>query len=95
MTATAEKHLQGRYHPDDEIDAGVTADAHEAEQANLAAGFLPSPWECECGAAHARGPIEGGAVHRCLNCGYVGEGGRYMEAAEFQEYRANQGDDGR
>lgn len=82
MTAT----LIGKYHPDAEINEGVAADAHEGEQANLAAGLDPTPWECECGAAHARGHFQSIGAHRCLRCGYVGPGGRYIDPHEFEEY---------
>lgn len=79
--------LTGRYHPDPGINEGVAADAREGEAASLAAGLAPSPWECTCGAAHGRGPIEGGDLHRCLNCGYVGTGGRLMDPSGFRLYQ--------
>lgn len=79
--------LTGKYHPDPEINEGVAADALEGEEANLAAGFDPSPWECGCGAAHARGYFQTLGVHRCLRCGYVGVGGRLMDPEEFERYR--------
>jgi hypothetical protein len=76
--------LTGRYHPDAEINEGIAADAREGEAANLAAGFHPAPWECECGAAHRRGHFQSIGVHRCMNCGYVGTGGRLMDPSEFR-----------
>lgn len=54
--------LVGKYHPDPEINEGVAADAREGEQANLAVGFAPSQWECECGSAHDRGHFLAGSV---------------------------------
>ena len=64
------------YHPDPVIDAEVRLDALAAEQADLAAGFAPRWWTCPgCGSSHHRGHFQAIGVHRCLNCGYVGEGG--------------------
>lgn len=74
--------LVGKYHPDPEINEGVAADALEAEQADLAAGYSPRRWECECGASHARGHFQSIGVHRCLGCGYVGTGGRMIGPRE-------------
>ena len=63
------------YHPDPEINAGVAALALEAERADLAAGYPPRHWQCDCGAGHDRGHFMAVGVHRCLACGYVGDGG--------------------
>lgn len=63
------------YHPDPAVNAEVAADALAAEMADLAAGYPPRPWLCECGASHSRGHFMSIGVHRCLACGYVGEGG--------------------
>lgn len=70
--------LTGKYHPDPEINEGHRVDSLDAENADLAAGYPPRRWECECGASHGRGHFPLGAVgsHRCMNCGYVGTGGR-------------------
>lgn len=39
------------YHPDPEINAGVAAEAREAEIADVLAGYPPRRWRCdECGA---------------------------------------------
>lgn len=64
------------YHPDPEINRLVAIEANEGERIDVAAGFPPRRWTCECGASHSRGffPI-GGTGHRCLRCGYVGPGG--------------------
>jgi hypothetical protein len=83
----AEPKLIGRYHPDDEINEGVAQDAREGEAASLAVGLAPSPWECECGAAHDRGHFGVIGNHRCLRCGYSGPGGRLMDPSGFIEYR--------
>lgn len=63
------------YHPDPEISAEVAITARDAEAADIAAGYPPRRWSCECGASHARGHFQTIGVHRCLRCGYVGEGG--------------------
>lgn len=64
------------YHPDPEIDAEVRAEALENERFDLAAGYPPRWWLCpDCGACHRRGHFMSIGVHRCLRCGYVGEGG--------------------
>ena len=70
--------LIGRYHPDDEINAGVAADTLEAERIDLAAGYTPRRWQCECGAEHGRGHFQTIGIHRCLACGYVGTGGAML-----------------
>jgi rubredoxin len=64
------------YHPDPEINAGVAADALDAERADLAAGYPPRRWVCpKCAAEHGRGHFLNIGQHRCLRCGYVGTGG--------------------
>lgn len=66
----------GKYHPDATIDAEVRADALDADLADLAAGYAARWWVCpDCGASHQRGYFGSFGVHRCLGCGYVGEGG--------------------
>lgn len=60
------------YHPDPVMNAGVIADAIEAERADLAAGYPPRRWTCPCGHSHSRGHFQAVGVHRCLRCGYVG-----------------------
>jgi rubredoxin len=65
------------YHPDPEIDAEVRAEVLEAERADLAAGYPPRRWICpHCAHWHNRGHFLAVGQHRCLNCGYVGNGGR-------------------
>jgi hypothetical protein len=68
------------YHPDSEIDAGVRADALDAERADLAAGYPPRRWQCDCGAEHGRGHFQAVGVHRCLACGCVGTAGVMLDA---------------
>jgi hypothetical protein len=63
------------YHPDPEISAEIAREALEAERADLAAGYPPRRWQCECGASHGRGHFQVIGVHRCLACGYVGQAG--------------------
>lgn len=63
------------YHPDPVINIAVMADALEAEQFDLAAGYPPRWWTCPCGAAHQRGHFDAVGNHRCLRCGYAGPGG--------------------
>lgn len=64
------------YHPDPTIDAEVRADALAAETTDIAAGYAPRWWLCpDCRATHRRGWFQAVGVHRCLGCGYVGEGG--------------------
>lgn len=64
------------YHPDPEIDAGIVADALEAEMFDLAAGYPARWWVCpDCANAHRRGHLNAIGQHRCLRCGYVGDGG--------------------
>lgn len=67
-----------RYHPDPEIDAEVHAEAMESERLDLAAGYPPRRWRCDCGAEHGRGHFQTIDVHRCLNCGYIGTEGRLI-----------------
>lgn len=74
--------LTGRYHPDPEVNDGIAADVLAGEEANLRAGFPPSPWECECGAQHNRGHTTLG-VHRCMRCGEHKTGGRLMDPSEW------------
>lgn len=88
MTASHSPVLDERtYHPDPEINAEVAAQALEAERLDLAAGYLPRRWICECGASHERGHFMAIGVHRCLRCGYYGDGGimvdRNGEEGEF------------
>ena len=63
------------YHPEPEISKEVADEALEAEIADLAAGYPPRRWRCQCGAEHGRGHFGSIGVHRCLACGYVGQGG--------------------
>lgn len=64
------------YHPDPEINTGVAIDVLKAEKADLDAGYPPRRWICpECGHSHARGHCGSIGVHRCLHCGYIGDGG--------------------
>jgi len=64
------------YHPDPEINAEVALDTLEAEIADLAAGYPPRWWTCpDCLAQHNRGHFGVIGNHRCLRCGYVGDGG--------------------
>jgi hypothetical protein len=63
------------YHDDPEINAEIAAAALESERLDLAAGYPPRHWTCPCGASHSRGHFMTIGVHRCLRCGYTGEGG--------------------
>lgn len=64
------------YHPDPEINAEIIEQARINEIADLAAGYPPKFWRCpECGSGHKRGHFMVIGVHRCLRCGYVGDGG--------------------
>lgn len=68
--------MNAAYHPDPAINAEVIADALRAEDADLAVGYPPRWWVCPaCHASHRRGYFLSVGVHRCLRCGYVGEGG--------------------
>ena len=75
------------YHPDPEINAEVAEQTLEAERLDLAAGYLPRRWVCNCGASHERGHFGNIGIHRCMNCGYVGPDGimtdRKGEEGEF------------
>jgi hypothetical protein len=53
----------------------LAADTLDAECADLAAGYPPRRWQCDCGAEHGRGFFLAVGVHRCLGCGYVGTDG--------------------
>jgi rubredoxin len=65
-----------RYHPDPEINTEIIAAALAGEIADLAAGYPPKYWRCpDCGNGHKRGHFMTIGVHRCLGCGYVGDGG--------------------
>ena len=70
------------YHPDPIINAQVAKDALAAEIADLAAGYPPRSWICQCGASHSRGHFMSIGVHRCLKCGYVGEDGVMLDESE-------------
>ena len=64
------------YHDDPSINAEIVEGALQGEIADLAAGYPPKFWRCpDCGAGHGRGHFQVIGVHRCLGCGYVGEGG--------------------
>lgn len=64
------------YHPDPAINAEIIQAALEGERADLAAGYAPKFWRCpDCGSGHKRGHFMTIGVHRCLGCGYVGDGG--------------------
>lgn len=67
-----------RYHPDPAIDEAVHDEAQESERLDLAAGYPPRRWRCDCGAEHARGHYLTIGAHRCLSCGYVGTGGQLV-----------------
>ncbi len=62
-------------HPDTVIAAELAAEARESERADIAAGYPPRRWRCDCGAEHGRGHFLTIGQHRCLSCGYVGSGG--------------------
>ena len=64
-----------RYHPDNDINESVKRDALVGELADLAAGLPPKRWRCVCGVEHKRGHFGAIGVHRCLSCGYAGDGG--------------------
>lgn len=63
------------YHPDPEINAEIALETLDAERADLALGYPPRRWVCDCGVSHQRGHFSAIGVHRCLSCGYVGTGG--------------------
>lgn len=70
------------YHPDQEISETVAEEVLEAEFADLAAGYPPRHWTCVCGVSHARGHFNTIGLHRCLSCGYVGDGGVMWDETE-------------
>lgn len=70
------------YHPDAEIAAECHEQAVEAEATDVAAGYAPRGWRCDCGAEHSRGHFLTVGVHRCLACGYVGTGGTLGDPPE-------------
>lgn len=71
------------YHPDPIVSADVARDVLAAEVADLAAGLPPRRWTCpECGRSHGRGHFLCIGQHRCLHCGYVGEGGVMWDETE-------------
>jgi hypothetical protein len=57
------------------IEDEVRAEERESEAADIAAGYPPRRWRCDCGAEHRRGHFQSVGVHRCLGCGYMGDGG--------------------
>jgi hypothetical protein len=63
------------YHPDHEINEEVKREALAGEIFDLGSGMSPKRWRCECGAEHGRGHFGNIGAHRCLSCGYVGDGG--------------------
>jgi len=71
------------YHPDPEINAEIMVEALQSEISDLAMGYPPRRWRCECGHEHSRGHFMSIGVHRCLACGYVGEGGVMLLSGEF------------
>jgi hypothetical protein len=70
------------YHPDPAINAEIAAQTLEAEILDLKAGFPSRRWFCPCGKSHQRGHFQTFGVHRCLGCGYVGEGGVMLDETE-------------
>jgi hypothetical protein len=70
------------YHPNPEINAQIEKDTLAAEIADLNAGYPPRRWICLCGASHQRGHFMTVGVHRCLKCGYMGEGGVMVDPLE-------------
>jgi hypothetical protein len=75
------------YHPEPEINDEIAAETLAIEKADLAAGYMPRRWICDCGASHSRGHFGIIGNHRCMNCGYSGDGGimvdRHGEEGEF------------
>ena len=64
------------YHPDPVINAEIIRQSIEAEAFDLSIGYPPRWWTCpDCSASHHRGHFGSIGTHRCLGCGYVGEGG--------------------
>jgi hypothetical protein len=70
------------YHPDPEINASVAAEVLAAEIVDLRIGYPPRRWVCPCGTGHGRGHFLSIGQHRCLHCGYVGNGGVMIEDGE-------------
>jgi hypothetical protein len=81
------------YHPDPKINAQVAADTLMAEITDLNAGYPPRKWICLCGASHERGHFMTIGVHRCLKCGYMGEGGIMVD--RLQPGRVSDSEGGR
>lgn len=73
--------MTAAYHPDTEINAEIAAQMLEAERADLAMGYRPRRWICDCGSSHERGHLFNIGTHRCLSCGYVGAGGIMVDRA--------------
>lgn len=73
-------------HPDPEIAAELEQEARGSERVDVAAGYTPRRWRCDCGAEHGRGHFGTVGVHRCLACGYVGQGGTLIEPPERGEF---------
>ena len=69
------------FHPDPAILAELELEARIAEAFDVTAGYQPRRWTCQCGAAHARGHFPYVGSHRCMRCGYVGEGGSLLESS--------------
>jgi rubredoxin len=64
------------YHPDPAVNAEIMAEALEVERLDLSLGYEPRWWVCpDCGASHHRGHFQIIGIHRCMKCGYVGDGG--------------------
>jgi len=62
-----------------EIELEMAGDTLIAEKADLAAGYEPRRWRCDCGSEHGRGHFLAIGSHRCLGCGYVGAGGVMLD----------------
>lgn len=64
------------YHPDPEINAGISQQALEAERYDLSIGYPSRWWVCPgCNKSHNRWHFEAVGIYRCLTCGYVVAGG--------------------
>lgn len=61
------------------IQEEIAADERDAEVADVKAGYPPRRWRCVCGAEHDRGHFQALGVHRCMRCGYAGDGGTLLE----------------
>jgi hypothetical protein len=70
------------YHPDPEINSHIEEQMNQSEAIDMAAGYPPRWWKCQCGAVHNRGHFGTIGSHRCLKCGYCGGGGVMGEARE-------------